>query len=56
VDKLISDFPYLKDKVPSNKIGRGVGTTWMEKAFVPCKYEMEVTSHRDLISIIYIFI
>jgi len=56
VDKLISDFPYLKDKVPSNKIGRGVGTTQMEKTLVPYKYKMEVTSHQDLISIIYIFI
>jgi hypothetical protein len=35
VDKLIGDFPYLKDKILSNRIGQGVGITHMEKALVP---------------------
>jgi hypothetical protein len=45
MDKLIGDFPYLKNKIPYNKIGQGVGTTRMEETFMPCEYGMDVTSH-----------
>jgi len=45
VDKFIRDFPYLKDKIPFNKNGQGVGTTWMEKKLVPYEYEIEVIGH-----------
>jgi hypothetical protein len=33
-----------------NKIGGGVKITPMEKAFVPHKYIMEITGHKDPIS------
>jgi hypothetical protein len=32
-----------------NKIGCGVGITWMEEMFIPREYGMEVTSHCDQI-------
>jgi hypothetical protein len=51
MDNFIFDFPELKEKVLSNKIGISVGTIRMEKALVLQKYGMEVTCHRDSISI-----
>ncbi len=50
VDKLMSTFLSLKDKMMFNKIGGGVKITPMEKAFVPHKYIMEITGHKDPIS------
>jgi hypothetical protein len=50
VNHLTFDFPTLKEKVLSNKIGQGVSITHMEEVFVPHKYKMEVMGHRDPIS------
>jgi hypothetical protein len=44
------DFPNLKDKVLSNKIGCDIGIIQMEKTLVPWEHKMEVTSHRNFIS------
>lgn len=50
MDNFIFDFPKLKDKVLSNKIGISVGIIRMEGALVLRKYDMEVRDHRDSIS------
>lgn len=41
---------FLKDKIFSNKINRGVGITQMKATLVPQEHGMEVTGHQDLIS------
>jgi hypothetical protein len=38
LDWLTFDFPFLKEKVLTNKTGKGVGITWMEEVLVSCKY------------------
>jgi hypothetical protein len=50
MDILTIDYPKLKEKVLSNKMGKNVGIICMKKTLVPWKYEMEVTSHKDPIS------
>jgi hypothetical protein len=50
IDTLTSNFLSLKDKVLSNKTGRGIGVTRMEEALVPHEHDMEVISHHDPIA------
>jgi hypothetical protein len=50
VDWLTFDFPSLKENIPTNKTGRGVGIFQMEEALVPHEYGMEMMNHQDLIS------
>jgi hypothetical protein len=50
MDNIIFDFPKLKEKVLSNKIGITVGIIHMEDALVLQKYDMEVRGHRDSIT------
>jgi hypothetical protein len=40
----------LKEKVLSNKIGKGVGINCMEEVLVFWEYSVEVKGHMDLIS------
>jgi hypothetical protein len=47
VDHLISNFPALKEKVLFNQIEQGVNITFVEEAFIPHKYGMEVTGQCD---------
>jgi hypothetical protein len=49
VDKLMTTFPHLIDKVFFYKMNKNIRITRMEEEFVPHQYSMEIIGHKDLI-------